>query len=47
MGRWDSDDTLSHLQAQPFFKTFAEAVQSFAGDSMNAARFECASETAQ
>ncbi len=39
VGRWDDDETLSHLQAQPFFKTFSEAVQGFAGDSLNAAKF--------
>ena len=29
-GRWDSAETLAHLQAQDFFKTFAGKVQAFA-----------------
>ena len=31
---WDSEATLAHLQSQDFFKTFASAVQGFAGDTL-------------
>ncbi len=40
IGMWDSDETLAHLQAQEFFKTFAGQVQSFAGDSLITSRFQ-------
>lgn len=30
-GRWDSQDTLAHVQSQPYFKAFAEKVREFAG----------------
>ena len=30
-GRWDSPETLAHLQAQPFFATFAARIREFAG----------------
>ncbi|MBD3664601.1 hypothetical protein [Sulfitobacter aestuariivivens] len=30
-GRWDSTDTLTHLQSQPYFKTFASSIKDFAG----------------
>lgn len=33
-GRWDEKATVDHLQAQPFFKTFAGHVKAFAGDSL-------------
>lgn len=30
-GRWDSAQTLTHVQSQDYFKTFATAVRNFAG----------------
>lgn len=35
-GRWDSDATLSHLQAQDYFKIFAAKVKSFADEAPSA-----------
>lgn len=35
-GRWDSAETLAHVQAQPYFKTFAAKVREFAGGAPNA-----------
>ena len=32
---WDSEETLKHLQSQPFFSEFAGKIQTFAGDSLN------------
>jgi hypothetical protein len=40
VGHWDSEETLKHLQAQPFFKEFSGKVQGFAGDTLAATRFE-------
>ncbi|MES0879851.1 hypothetical protein [Roseibium sp. SCP14] len=34
IGRWDTDETLKTLQSQAFFKTFAEGIKGFAGDSL-------------
>jgi hypothetical protein len=31
---WRDQETLDRLQAQPFFKEFAEAVKDFAGDTL-------------
>lgn len=39
IGHWDNDETLAHLQAQPFFKQFAVAIQGFAGDTLTTTRF--------
>ena len=39
IGMWDSEETLTHLQAQEFFKTFAEQIREFAGDSLQTTRF--------
>ena len=33
-GRWDSQETLSHLQAQGYFKEFSGKVREFAGDTL-------------
>lgn len=33
-GRWDSADTLAHVQSQEYFSTFAAKVRAFAGDSL-------------
>ena len=38
IGHWESEETLSHLQSQPFFKEFAAALQSFAGGNLKATR---------
>ncbi len=34
-GRWDSADTLAHVQGQDYFKSFAERVRAFAGGPPN------------
>jgi len=31
---WDDETTLAHLQAQPFFKTFSQAIQGYAGETL-------------
>ena len=45
IGHWDEPETLTHLQQQDFFKTFAGQVKDFAGDSLKASRFERRAET--
>ncbi len=35
-GRWDSAETLAHVQSQPYFKEFAAKVRGFAGGAPNA-----------
>ena len=35
LGRWDSDATLEHLKAQPFFAEFGAAVKGFGGDTLD------------
>lgn len=35
VGRWDSDATLKTLQSRDYFKTFAEILQGFAGDTLD------------
>ncbi|WP_170418984.1 hypothetical protein [Ruegeria atlantica] len=35
-GRWDSAETLAHVQSQPYFQTFAPKVKAFAGDTLSA-----------
>ena len=32
--KWQDEETLKHLQSQPWFKDFAGKVQGFAGDSL-------------
>ena len=32
IGRWSSEEVLKHLQAQSFFKTFAQGIQGLAGE---------------
>ncbi len=39
VGHWDSEDTLAHLRAQPFFKAFAEKLGGFAGDTLRSTPF--------
>ena len=40
IGRWDSEETLAHLQSQPFFKEFADQVGSFADGTLKATRIK-------
>ena len=35
VGRWDSDATLEHLKAQPFFAEFGAAVKGFGNDTLD------------
>ncbi len=46
IGRWDSEETLKHLQSQPFFKEFSGAVQKFSGGNMKATRISQVAATA-
>lgn len=34
-GRWDSAETLAHVQSQEYFKTFAARLKAMAGDSLS------------
>lgn len=34
-GRWDSPETLSHVQSRDYFKTFAAALKGMAGDTLS------------
>ncbi len=45
VGQWDSEDTLKHLQSQPFFGEFAAKIQELAGESMKTTFFERAAST--
>ena len=45
VGKWDSPETLAHLQAQDFFKAFAAKVGEFAGGDQTATRLQVAVET--
>ena len=40
IGQWDSEETLAHLQSQPWFKEFADVVKASGGDSLKASRFK-------
>jgi len=40
VGRWDSEATLKTLQQRDFFKTFSQAVQKMAGDSLQPTRIQ-------
>lgn len=44
-GRWDSAETLAHLQSQEFFKTFAGQVRAFAGGAPSATGHDIAIKT--
>ena len=37
---WDSEETLKHLQSQPFFSEFAGHIKSFAGDSLSTTKIK-------
>lgn len=45
LGRWDSNETLKTVQSRPYFKTFSEAVQRFAGDTLQSTRMRIAAST--
>ncbi len=40
IGQWDEEETLKHLQSQPFFGEFAEKIKGFAGGQPNSTVFE-------
>jgi hypothetical protein len=44
-GRWDQPETLQHLQAQEYFKTFAGKVREFAGGAPTATGHDVVSKT--
>jgi len=44
-GRWDSAETLAHVQAQDYFKTFAARIGEFAGGAQIAFQAEVANLT--
>ncbi len=39
VGHWDTEETLAHLQSQPFFARFSSAVQGFADAGLKATKF--------
>ena len=45
-GQWDNEDTLAHLQSQPWFKDFAAKVRDFAGGAPKNAGLDCYVKTA-
>ncbi|MCP4384234.1 MAG: hypothetical protein GY798_22965 [Hyphomicrobiales bacterium] len=45
IGRWDSDETLKTVQSRDYFKQFSEAVQEFAGDTLEPGRMEVVAST--
>ncbi|OUR80743.1 hypothetical protein A9Q83_00440 [Alphaproteobacteria bacterium 46_93_T64] len=45
IGQWDEEETLAHLQSQPFFGEFAGKVKEFAGDSLKATPFKTIAQT--
>ncbi len=44
-GRWDSADTLAHVQSQEYFKEFAGKVREFAGGSPSATGHDISTKT--
>ena len=44
-GRWDSEETVKTLQSRDYFKTFAQAVRQFGGDSLSALQVSLYRET--
>ncbi|SPJ30094.1 hypothetical protein [Falsiruegeria mediterranea] len=44
-GRWDSAETLAHVQSQPYFKEFAGKVREFAGGAPNATGHDIVTKT--
>ncbi len=45
VGAWNSEDILTHLQSQHFFKEFAARVSEFAGGNQKASRIKLAAGT--
>jgi len=45
VGRWDTEETLAHLQSQGYFKAFAAKIGEFAGGPPHATRLQSAAET--
>jgi len=44
-GRWDSAETLAHVQDQDYFKNFANTVRGFAGGALSATGHDIAMKT--
>lgn len=44
-GRWDTPETLAHVQSQQYFKDFAAKVRDFAGGAPNAAGHDIVAKT--
>ena len=47
IGHWDEEETLKHLQSQPFFAEFAGKVKEFAGGPPKSTGFQKLAKTAQ
>ncbi|NQV21095.1 MAG: hypothetical protein HQ511_06740 [Rhodospirillales bacterium] len=45
IGQWDDEETLDHLQTQPFFSEFAAKVKGFADGAPKSTRFQKIAET--
>ena len=45
IGQWDEEETLAHLQSQPFFAEFAGKVKIFAGGAPKATAFKSVTRT--
>ena len=45
VGRWDTEETLKEVQSREYFKRFSEAVQDFAGTSLESSRMTVAATT--
>ena len=45
IGRWDSEKTLKTLHGRDYFGTFSQAIQGFAGDTMQTSRMRVYGET--
>ena len=45
IGRWDTEETLTTLQARDYFATFSAAIKGFAGDTLEATRMRVYGET--
>jgi len=45
VGRWDSEETLKAVQSRPYFNTFSEAIQGFAGGTLQSTRMLVAAST--
>ena len=45
IGRWEAEKSLKTLQARDYFATFSQAIQGFAGDTLEATRMRVYGET--